>query len=177
MKFNAKKAHIAPPKTAEILLSDSQVSRRPGESVEDIEAIKEDVDKMVAALAAGGFAGKYKQAYAIAHQQIKNPHFRFFVVNPAVRQLFSDHVLIISPEIVSFEGKPVLKHEHCLTHPLKNAKAVERHETVFATWIDRELKIVNVRLTGIAAQVFQHELDHCNGRTVWLAPEEEEETA
>lgn len=175
MRFNAKTAHVAAPESVRILLDETAVSRTPGMDVESMDQIGEDAIKMAEALAQGGFPGKYKQAFAIAHQQVRNPHYRFFVVNRSAADAFGGHTLILNPQIANVEGKTELKREFCLTHPYKHAKTVQRHEAVDAMWIDKDLKIVRMRLEGIAAQVFQHEVDHCDGRTVWIEAEEQAE--
>lgn len=57
--------------------------------------------------------------------------------------------------------RPVLKVEYCLSHPGKKF-AVRRHRKIWAWAENQERKL----LVGLEAEIFQHEMDHLEGKMV-----------
>jgi peptide deformylase len=68
----------------------------------------------------------------------------------------------INPEIVSAEGDLVWE-EGCLSLPDITDK-VKRKETIVVNALDLEGKPVSINAQGLMAVVFQHEIDHLNGK-------------
>jgi peptide deformylase len=73
---------------------------------------------------------------------------------------------IINPEITEYIGEKVGMWEGCLSFSSLNdpvfAKA-ERYPRVKVKYFDENAKLIEEVLDGLAAHVFQHETDHCNG--------------
>ncbi len=72
----------------------------------------------------------------------------------------------INPGIGERFGREVVGYESCLTLP-GNEFTVRRHLEIIAGWYDLRGQRCESRFTGLLARVFQHELDHLSGITVW----------
>src|SRR3989344_194473 len=70
---------------------------------------------------------------------------------------------IFNPEITSFSKTKELLEEGCLSVP-GNADEVSRHTEIVIKGYDRNSKRVKMRAWGRLAQIFQHEVDHLNGK-------------
>lgn len=89
--------------------------------------------------------------------------------------VFDDGRVFINPEILTPKSgvkipprmwnKPIEMGEGCLSFP-GVAVPVPRWESIKVRYIDKDLKVIEERLKGIAAMAFQHELDHLNGITI-----------
>lgn len=92
--------------------------------------------------------------------------------------------VLANPEIVKASKEMVEGVEACLSIP-GYFGTVDRHESVTIKGLDREGKPTRVKAKGWLARVFQHEIDHLDGRLyidiaseIWEAkPEDEEESA
>lgn len=89
---------------------------------------------------------------------------RFFVIH------FSEGLwmLVLNPQIVKYHGSPRLKTEGCKTWPGKpivvyRYPKVEVRFQTLPLKEGEEQKTVQRELVALAAQVFQHEVDHLNG--------------
>jgi peptide deformylase len=71
--------------------------------------------------------------------------------------------VFINPEIVKLEGKIVDDYEGCLSIKDIYGK-VPRHEKVRVKAIGENGQQVRVTAEGFLARVFQHEIDHTNGK-------------
>ncbi len=69
---------------------------------------------------------------------------------------------LINPEILESGSEMRVYEEGCLSMPEIFAE-VERPASVLVRYLNREGNIVEERLTGHAATVAQHEIDHLNG--------------
>lgn len=93
------------------------------------------------------------------------------------------HVLA-NPEIIKASKEMVEGVEACLSIPGFYG-AVDRHESVVVSGLDRKGKPTRVKAKGWLARVFQHEIDHLDGRLyidiarqVWEAsPDDGDEAA
>ena len=72
----------------------------------------------------------------------------------------------INPSIVGKSQDKSKAEEGCLSKP-GFKRIVSRPESIYAFWRDKKNKPVSKQLTGMAARVFQHELDHLNGKNIW----------
>ena len=69
----------------------------------------------------------------------------------------------INPQIISTSAKINEMEEGCLSIPLK-AGTIKRHERVTIQGLNEMGKKVKVKASGFLARVFQHEVDHLNGK-------------
>lgn len=148
------------------------LSRIPGERVDSLEknlTLKAETDLMLKAVDAGGFQGKYPRGLALAHHQIKVAHYRLFVVRVDIAEdIFQGRRVFINPRITNFEGNQIEVREGCLSHPFKPTRKLKRWDRIRAEWEGEDGSRYEETLTGLAAQIFQHETDHCDGKTVWI---------
>ena len=70
--------------------------------------------------------------------------------------------VILNPEIINVSDKCEYDWEGCLSAPGIWGK-VKRPYQIEVTYLDEQGSLVNKVLIGLAARVFQHELDHLNG--------------
>ena len=70
---------------------------------------------------------------------------------------------IFNPEIVSVSKIQDTLEEGCLSVP-GNADEVSRHTEIVIKGYDRNSKRIKMRAWGRLAQIFQHEVDHLDGR-------------
>lgn len=153
------------------LLDETELSRLPGDAVGSIEKYKKDIKNMSDAVKNGGFKGEFRNGFAIAHHQISKLHARFFVIRPDIAEkYFGGHEVIINPQLLSTDGGELTKgREACLSHPYRGTRRKDRYNRVRAAWVDAEGKGVEMILVDLGARIFQHELDHCAGRTIWMS--------
>lgn len=88
--------------------------------------------------------------------------------------------VVANPKIIKASKEMVDGIEACLSIPGYYGE-VERHESVVVTGQDRHGKEFRIKAKGWLARVFQHEIDHLDGRLyidiakeVWTAKEMEE---
>jgi peptide deformylase len=90
--------------------------------------------------------------------------------------------VVANPEIIKASKEMVEGEEACLSIPGYYG-LVDRHEKVVVTGLDRHGKPLRIKAAGWLARVFQHEIDHLDGRLyidiakeVWkVKPREERE--
>jgi len=71
-------------------------------------------------------------------------------------------IVCINPEIVETSEEKIKEGEGCLSFPGLSLK-VERPAWIVAEFTDENGQRKQMRLEGISARCFQHELDHMNG--------------
>jgi peptide deformylase len=71
-------------------------------------------------------------------------------------------IACINPEIIETSETTKKENEGCLSFPGLSVK-VDRPEWIMARYINEEGKQVEVRMEGLTAKCYQHELDHMNG--------------
>jgi len=76
--------------------------------------------------------------------------------------VYREAVVLINPQIVMASGREVIE-EGCLSCPGVTAD-VERPSHVVVTGLDIDGKSVKLEVTGALARIFQHEIDHLNGK-------------
>lgn len=74
-----------------------------------------------------------------------------------------DFTVFINPEITKLEGGIKADFEGCLSVPDVYGK-VPRHTRVKVKALDLSGKAFRVTAEGFLARIFQHEIDHCNGK-------------
>ena len=110
----------------------------------------------------GDAIGNYKfGGYALAHCQVDHTDpLRFFVMK--------NGLVIINPKIVhGSEESDFTHYEGCLSFPYRPEKKVKRYETLDIEYTGLDGKQVKERLTGLVACIFQHEIDHFNGKAIY----------
>ncbi|KKW46337.1 MAG: peptide deformylase [Candidatus Liptonbacteria bacterium RIFCSPLOWO2_01_FULL_56_20] len=70
---------------------------------------------------------------------------------------------IFNPRIEKIVPEQVVKEEGCLSVPRAYGE-VSRHERITISGLDRNGKPIKVKAWGLLARVFQHEIDHLNGK-------------
>ncbi len=112
--------------------------------------------------------GFHKGAYAIAHSQVddKDP-LRFFVT--------ARGDVIVNPVIDRHTKVPVTREEGCMTFPYYKRQKVQRYNKVEVTFYrytgGEDLQgPFTESLSGIDAQVIQHEIDHMDGKYLYPIP-------
>ena len=147
----------------------------------------------------GGYKGFYNKAYAIAHCQVSETPYAFFVVanecvtdNPKMKwyKMFEDRV-IINPKILEAEktkeidagngtgnkisiSNEVEYGEMCMSFPFRTPKRVKRYNKITVSYQIKgffRLKTVKATLSGIASEIFQHEYDHLQGKNIYFESE------
>lgn len=91
--------------------------------------------------------------------------------------------VVANPKIIKTSKKMVMGVEGCLSLPGLYGE-VERHQMVVVTGQDRHGKPLRIKADGWLARIFQHEIDHLEGRlfidiaeSIWRYEEDEEEGA
>ena len=89
--------------------------------------------------------------------------------------------VVANPKITKSSKETVSGVEGCLSIP-GYAGEVDRHEMVVVTGQDRHGKDFRIKARGWLARVFQHEIDHLDGRLfidvankIWPLPKDEED--
>jgi peptide deformylase len=89
--------------------------------------------------------------------------------------------VVANPEIIKKSKELVEGVEGCLSIP-GYIGLVDRHESIVITGQDRKGKALRIKANGWLARVFQHEIDHLDGRLyidiakkVWQPRDEEED--
>lgn len=101
------------------------------------------------------------------------------------REEYGEHAgktyIVTNPKIIKESREIVSGVEGCLSLPGLLGE-VDRHESVVVTGQDRHGKDFRIKANGWLARVFQHEIDHLDGRLfvditdkVWQAGEERDE--
>jgi peptide deformylase len=121
--------------------------------------------------------GAYASAYALAHSQIDDQDpLRFFV--------FQDGRVIINPRIINRTKHLVDSDEGCMTYPEKHMVTVGRSHKIVAEYQtliqDGEKQalspVVEGSFSGRESKIFQHEIDHMDGKYIYPKESTLEET-
>ena len=116
------------------------------------ESVQQDVSNMKTVVV-------YKKALGIAAPQIGISK-RFFVMRPGVLWW-----VCLNPIITDHSDDLVAQDEGCLSLP-GQMKRILRPSSVTVEFFNEKWEKEAHQLAGINARVFQHELDHLNGRLI-----------
>lgn len=121
----------------------------------------------------------YKEAIAIAQPQVSPRPLRYFVINPTFKDLVAEFggQVIINPHL-DYKDKmsKFMFKDACFSYPLRPAVKVKRYSKITVSYdIIVSLKTPRPEikkfkeksLTELAALVFQHELEHLNGKSLF----------
>lgn len=133
---------------------------------DDLPTIDKDGDIMYKLLFCR--VGNHPGAHAIAHPQIEDKHpLRFFVTPVAI---------IINPKILNWREPTMTKREGCMSfpnEPLTMVKRLNKIKVSFQTIIQKPdgsfglSEILERDVKGLEAEVWQHEIDHLNGKYIY----------
>lgn len=133
----------------------------------DMERVAHDADIMVDICREP--RGKYPNAYALAHCQVNHEDpLRFFVT--------IDGRVIINPKIIEKHGEKQQNLEGCYSFPHRCERKISRHMKIFASYSELrrnkkgELEVKETKRKEFVedwARVFQHEIDHFNGKAIY----------
>ena len=108
--------------------------------------------------------GLYPSGYAVAHAQVSERPFRFFVKN--------NGEIVMNPIIIRKTKTPVKMIEGCLSYPNN-----EPIEVMRLNKCEVEYEVLNPitriamkrveNMSGLQAQIFQHEIDHMDGHCIY----------
>ena len=96
----------------------------------------------------------------LAAPQVGAP-LRFFVYDLGIREGEHERKIILNPTIVEQEGE-IADEEGCLSIP-DYREIVTRAARVFLKGYDQDGRELQIEAQGLAARLFQHEMDHLNG--------------
>lgn len=148
---------------------------------EDIQRVIIDADRMQQLCFMLENEGVFQDVYALAHSQVvkKNP-LRFFILNQfrsrLQLELGEPDTIIINPKIIRHTNVAVEKAEGCVTFPYHGNVVKQRYHKIEAEYQTYEVQIDGkmivsapkvVALSGLMAQIFQHEIDHFDGKYIY----------
>ncbi len=157
--------------------------------------IKEDAEKMLRFVERGAFKGFYNKAFAIAHCQVSETPYAFFVVAPEVikEKMFSNRI-IINPQILETPATRAIKiadeqkhiaqevmvsniiyyDEPCMSFPFRKPKKVARFDSIKIKYQVPGLfglKTIEEVALGIKSEIFQHLTDLTNAKNIYFESE------
>jgi peptide deformylase len=89
---------------------------------------------------------------------------RLILVDPSANKDSGSLLVIINPVIVESEGS-VEDSEMCLSVPEVSVD-VKRAERVLLKGVNLDGKEIRIEAEGFLARIFQHEIDHLNGKVI-----------
>ncbi len=127
------------------------------------KSIQEIIDKMAAATLDWEDSRKHEVGVALAAIQIDQPLRIVIIRNDFDNKEDRTFKVFINPEVTKLEGGLVEDFEGCLSIADVYGK-VPRYERVKVKALDQHGKSIRVTAEGFLARVFQHEIDHTNGK-------------
>ena len=146
--------------------------QKASQKVTTYKDIKQDVDRMLEMLnGRGNFAGQYKNGWALSHAQVSEKPYAFFVTHKSFEGILPE--IVINPRILeAFE--PVQWKEACLSYPFRPEIKTVRHWRLIVEFdvpqrgiLGTRLKTEQLSVDGLAAILFQHEVDHSKGIDIY----------
>lgn len=140
--------------------------------VTDFSFIREDARDMLLLLNADNFQGKYHDGFALSHAQVSEKPLQFFVTHRSWSASGTMPEIIINASIVYGMDKEPFR-EACLSWPHRDPKWKDRYWRIVVqfdvpSWtagmpFSNGLKHEEQTFDGIAAIIFQHEIEHARG--------------
>ena len=147
-------------KTKLKLIKPHKIKSRELLSDEDYKRAQESAKEMVALCNAEH--GLYKGGHAITHSQVtKEDPLRFFVT-------YAGEV-VCNPKIINCTKTFVNNKEGCLSYSYRSEIQVPRHNKVTVRYqsLDFGEEMIEQNLNGKQAKIFQHEIDHMDGKYIY----------
>lgn len=141
------------------------ILQSPAKSVENIAArgVQDLIDDMLATVEDMNGAG------IAATQVYRNARIFIMASKPSPRYPHApemEPLAVINPEVQEASEEKITDWEGCLSIPGIRAK-VPRHQKISVSYFTREGEKVTTEYEGFLARVFQHEMDHLEGRTLF----------
>lgn len=134
-------------------------ARRVDEIDDEIRSL---IDDLIDTMRDGEMPG-----VGLAAPQVGSPHAVIVAQPPPDYEgrdaVYRGAVVLVNPEIVIETGSRVLIEEGCLSCPGATAE-VERAGGVVVKGLDHDGNAVRLEVDGALARIFQHEIDHLNGK-------------
>lgn len=89
---------------------------------------------------------------------------RLILVDPTAKEGSGSLLVVMNPLIVQQEGT-IVDSEMCLSVPEVSVD-VPRAERIIIRGVNLDGKEVSIEAEGFLARIFQHEIDHLNGRVI-----------
>lgn len=131
------------------------------EVLELTDNLKKDIEGMKELVRVNKFENG-RMGYAVAHCQVSEDPYKIFV---AVQNILSNSV-VINPRILE-KSEPYTVKELCLSFPYRSEIKVRRYNKIKVKYLDEQMEEHEEELEGIKAQIFQHEIQHFSGRTIY----------
>lgn len=153
------------------------IPKKKSKRVESFNDIKKETEALQAFLENGNFSPRgaiEKQAFALHHSQVDPEPFNFFVIKrEVVKAKPNEIVVIVNPEIIEKDKSTrIWVKEGCCSFPFRPDKRVQRCEKIKVKFqipnekggmIDHEEELI-----GFMAFIFQHEIEHAQGRHIYM---------
>ncbi len=127
------------------------------------KSTQEIIDRMAASTLDWEDSREHEVGVALAAIQIDQPLRIVIIRNDFDNKEDRTFKVFINPEVTKLEGKLVEDFEGCLSIADVYGK-VPRYERVKVKALDQDGKPIRVTAEGFLARVFQHEIDHINGK-------------
>lgn len=145
--------------------------------VENFSQIREDARDMLLFLNGDNFQGKYRDGFALSHAQISEKPLQFFVTHRSWSAAGTMPEIIINARIVEKMQREPFR-EACLSYPFRDAIWKQRYwrievEYDVPSWyaglpFSNGLKHEQQTFDGIAAIIFQHEIEHAHAVDMYV---------
>ena len=137
-----------------------QKSQKVGVITDDIRQVIED---MKAATVDWENSRPHEVGVALAAVQIDRAYRIVIIRNDFENKDDKSFTVFINPEIVKLEGDVETDFEGCLSVTDIYGK-VPRYSKIRVRAMDETGKMIRVKADGFLARIFQHEIDHTNGK-------------
>lgn len=115
------------------------------------------------------------QHFALHHSQFSSNPYNFFVINNWVVNAPENEVcVVVNPKIIEKDSSTRKRvREGCMSFPFRNGILVNRYDKIKVTFQvpsedGKKLLDKEEEMTGIMAQIFQHEVQHAHGHHIYL---------
>jgi len=119
---------------------------------------------------------KYNDCFAMAQPQMSDKPLKFFVFNPKWEYLIKEFggLIVVNPRLISKDRRTrSMNKEGCVSYPFRPEKKVKRFLEIEVEYDiikdvkGRKYKHITKQLKDLPAIVFQHELEHLAGKSIW----------
>lgn len=127
----------------------------------DIARVKKEAKEMI--VLCNLPLGRFPRAFAIAHCQVDHTDpLRFFVL--------IDGRVIMNPRIERRSEDFLRETEGCYSYPFRNEVSIKRHKSVWVAYdeiVKSKIVAKSDVFTELMSRIFQHEIDHMNGKAIY----------
>lgn len=103
-----------------------------------------------------------QKGFAIAHCQVSENPLTLFVVEKSIMK----NDVIVNPELIGAGGR-YMATEGCLSFPNLPMTKVRRYKEMVVRYETPDGQQIQETLTGVKAQIFQHEMEHFEGTNIY----------